>query len=740
MSTNVAVLSGTRHIIATHRSLARLVQYGQEFAAGEVAQGRRVIWAPCHALGRSLSLRSWIIEQANELLGASSSVDAPTLLSGAADCVVIADPGVADRESLRWLSDMLACAEEVKGVTAAPPLPRLVVLLPVRTSGADAVHDFTNQLIALGSEDAKLAGREADLSAIEIDGMLRAMSLRNHVFQAAVSLAPLPLTREEYHELMEEASASQAEFDALFNSPLYAEVTGYLVPTSTEVRERLRANLAPEALTRGARLLLDVCRGRLEALPDAVIELHARAGDQKQAARLAKRRVNDHEMAGRFSEALRVLRLGRELGFAIDSATPEIDEARTAGFMAEIGDFVAAREIVKPLIRRRNLYRNSEFVESLALAMRTLAMKDNFEPRMADSLLRRAIRLNRGDLDSKVRLTVLRVSLLRSGAFGLDERADWLLTHVNQETLSKVSAATQALYLLETGRQLIQDGMYKRAYKRLRRMISLAGSDQQLASALLLMARCRMHFSDTEGATRFAAGSIQYGLRSATLSLVREAAAVLRTAGQQAQAEGRPRRRDKVKPRLAQVDVPTRVVAPPEQMFDILQRRFGVLRWARRRADKVDAYGTANPPVAESTAVYEEVEGQVKRVSKDAGGSGVRAVVLLRHGGDDLVHLSADAPSDVTDESIVRFLLGDRDTTPLMDTGTPSRKNVVDEYMRRATGQPAKRGLHKAIETLFNKDLLLYLEDQGFTKEDMAAHLGVSRATLYRMYARAGLN
>ena len=34
----------------------------------------------------------------------------------------------------------------------------------------------------------------------------------------------------------------------------------------------------------------------------------------------------------------------------------------------------------------------------------------------------------------------------------------------------------------------------------------------------------------------------------------------------------------------------------------------------------------------------------------------------------------------------------------------------------------------------------MYLEDQGFTREDMAQHLGVSRATLYRMYARAGLN
>ena len=744
MTTKAAVLSETAHCIVSHRSLGTLIEWAKNFSEQEAQQGRRVIWAPCHALGRSLSLRSWIIEQASEMLGSSAPVDAPTLLSGAADSLIIADPSSSDRESLNWLGELLACAKEVHGLTTAPPLPRLIVLLPLKGNASDMVNDFTNRLVQFGSEDEKLPGRESDYAPIEIDGMLRGMPIKTQDFMAAVSLAPFPLSRAEYAKLAEATSATPAEVKALFESPLFYEVAGAMVPVCPEVRERIRAPLAPEALTRAARLLLDVCQSRLSTLPDAAIELHARSGDQRQAARLAKRRVSDHEGFGRFSEALRIMRLGRELGFVIEQNVPEIDEAHTAALTAEVGDFMAARELVKALVRRRNLFKHADFIEWLAMALRTLAMRDGFEPRTADSLMRRAIRMNKSDIDRKVRLTVSRVSLLRSQAFTLDERADWLLTHINQVTLNKVTTSTLAKYLEETGRQLAQDGMYKRAFKRLRRMISIATSDQQLGEALLLMSRCRTHFSDTEGATRFAWGALQYGLRCASLSLVKEAAALLRQGGTRAQAADAKssKKKDKLKPRPAVVDeVSARAVAKPEQIFDIMKKRFGVTRWARRRGTRVESFGAELSVKSENTIVYEESGGKVRCLTQAGGDVRSRSLVLLRSDGDDLIQLAPDTPAEFTEEGIVRFLLADRESAAVSDSSVaPLRKNVVDEYMRRATNQPAERGLHKAIETLFNKDLLMYLEDQGFTKEDMASHLGVSRATLYRMYSRAGLN
>ena len=175
MTTANDVLAEQAHRIASHYSLAKLLEWGRKFTDEETAAGRRVIWAPCHALGRSLSLRSWVIQKASEMLGSSAPSDAPTLLSGATDTLVIADPASADRESLNWLCELLACAEEVRGLTASPPLPRLVVLLPVKNNVGDVVNDFTNRLFELGSEDEKLGGREADLTALEIDGTLRGL-------------------------------------------------------------------------------------------------------------------------------------------------------------------------------------------------------------------------------------------------------------------------------------------------------------------------------------------------------------------------------------------------------------------------------------------------------------------------------------------------------------------------------------------------------------------------------------
>jgi hypothetical protein len=734
------VIAEQAHQIATHRSLAKLLEWGKEFMQQELAQGRRVIWAPCHALGRSLSLRSWVIQKASEMLGKSAPSDTPTLLSGATDTLIIADASMADRESLNWLSELLACAQEVRGLTATPPLPRLVVLLPLRNTLSDAVSDFTKRLYELGSEDEKLGGKELDLTALEIDGILRGLPLSNQEFLASVAIAPFPLKRAEYEALAKAAKADESECAALLGSPLFSEIAGDIVPVCPEVRERIRAPLAPEALTRGAKLLLQVCESRLELLPDAAIELHARAGDQKQAAKLAKRRVADHEAAGRYSEALRIMRQGRDQGFAIEGSL-ELDEARTAYLAALVGEYMLARELVKPLQRRRNHFEDPIFVESLAMAMRTLAMKDGFEPRMADSLMRRAIRMNKEDIDHRVRLLVLRVSLLRSNAFTLDERADWLLTHVNQKTLAKCTPTTIALYLEETGKQLAAEGIYKRAFKRLRRMIALAVSDQQLADALITMARCRVHFKDHEGAMRFASGALQYALRCANLGLVREAATLLREKPAFEQPKARRKEKEKVKPSINVVELPTRVVAQPEQMFEILARRFGITRWSRRRGSQLDSFGKDGGVRPTSTAVYEEKDGQIRSVTQSGGEGRARALVLLRQDGDDLVQFSPDAPADVTDDSVVRFLLSDKDTSPVADLAVaPLRKNVVDEYMRRAATQPSRRGLHHAIETMFNKDLLMYLEDQGLNKEDMAAHLGVSRATLYRMYARAGLN
>lgn len=739
VTTASAVISDQAHLIAAHRSLAKLLEWGKSFIEEEQAQGRRVIWAPCHALGRSISLRSWVIQKAAELLGKSAPSDTPTLLSAAADTLIIGDVTAADKESLNWLSEMLSCAEEVKGLSATPPMPRLVVLLPLRDVMPDAVSDFTARLHQLGSTDEKLPGKDADPTNAEIDEVLRSLPLRTLEFVAAIALAPFPLTQAEFDALAKAAKADSAESRSLRECSLFTEIAGEMVPVCPEVRERMRAPLAPEILNAGARLLLGVLAPRLELMPDAAIELHARTGDQKQAAKLAKRRVAEHEAAGRYYEAQRIMRQGRDQGFIIEGSL-EMDLARTAYFAALVGDYLVARELLKPMLRRRNLLDDPAFVEALAMAMRALAMRDGFEPRLADSLMRRAIRINKADIDHKVRLLVLRVTLLRSSAFTLDERADWLLTHVNQKTLAKCSPPTIALFLFETGKHLASEGRYKRAFKRLRKMIAIPVPDQQMASALVNMARCRLHFKDFEGAHRFASGALQYALRCASLTLVKEAAAILREKPPFEAVKPRKKAKEKPPAMPSVVELPAPMAPQPEQTYEILAKRFGVLRWTRRRGNRVEAFGKESQLAGDAT-VYEERDGQVRCVTQGNAGAKVRTVVLLRPDGNDFVQIAADAPGETTDESIVRFLLSDTESAPAPAQGVaPLRKNVVDEYMRRAQANPSRRGLHHAIETMFNKDLLLYLEDMGLSKEDMASHLGVSRATLYRMYARAGLN
>ena len=77
---------------------------------------------------------------------------------------------------------------------------------------------------------------------------------------------------------------------------------------------------------------------------------------------------------------------------------------------------------------------------------------------------------------------------------------------------------------------------------------------------------------------------------------------------------------------------------------------------------------------------------------------------------------------------------------PDVARGRRYRRAVIDDYYRRALEQGIVRGLHSTMERLFNKDVILYFEEQGVPKDELAEKLGVSRATLYRMYARSGLN
>lgn len=142
--------------------------------------------------------------------------------------------------------ELLACAQEVRRLTATPPLPKLVVLLPLKNTLSDAVSEFTNRLYDLGSEDEKLGGKESDFTSIEIDGVLRGLPLSNQEFLAAVAIAPFPLTRAEYAALAQAAKAADAECAALLESPLFAEISGEM-PVCAEIRERMRAPLAPEA-------------------------------------------------------------------------------------------------------------------------------------------------------------------------------------------------------------------------------------------------------------------------------------------------------------------------------------------------------------------------------------------------------------------------------------------------------------------------------------------------------------
>lgn len=741
-------VTSSKHQIATNRSLQALMEWAKDFAAEEEAKGRRTLWAPCQALQGSVSLRSWIMERASQALGHSSPIDAPTLLSGAADILIIVDPGSADQGSLNWISEMLACANEVNDITSMPPLPQLVVLAPGRKTGNEKVVKFVDRLRDLGAKELRTPGRQADPTASELSGQIKKLAKSHGQLLATLSLMPSPVDEESLDALVVSSGAGKNAAKAIRDSELFFSADDLLFPVTKEIGSQIRKFFSEEELSTAAQALLPICEARFEGVPDARVEILMLAGDSRRATKLARRRFEDHYSSGRFEEAMRILRLSSRLELLIETGrnATEIDQAKMAALLAENGDFEQAKTLVTELSRKREIFDSPAFVRWLGLASRTLAVKTAYEPRSADSLLRRAVRLASSDTDIFVRLTLLRVGLLRSNAFRLEDRADWLLSHVSQSILDNVSKATLAQYLDVSATRLVDKGDFKGAFKRLRRLTTIATSDRQLGHALLMMARCRSHVSDHEAAVRYALSSLQYGLRAADLELVQNASRLLRLAEKEKpkalpKLVSRNRGRNRI-PSASEIIMPQTTDA--EQLFEIMESRFGVLNWERRRGSKVSKLGKPLDLKADAITVYQVGEGNT--VAKKIEATGVhtdfRGLVLLRNDGADMVCYEPPRDAEPREDSILKFLLADTSSEVIAaDSNEPPRRTpVVNEYMRRALGHGIQRGLHATMEMLFNKDLLIYLEEQGLGKEDMAEKLGVSRATLYRMYARAGLN
>lgn len=736
-------LSGAEHRIVTNRSLQVLLSWATEFAASQASAGRRVLWAPCHAISGALSLRTWILNRASQSLG---TADAATLLSGAADVLILVDPSAADAASLQWLGNMLSCAEAAQDVATTTPLPELVVLSQTGT-GTDHSDAFLDRLRALGARETRASGRDTDLSTTVIRAEISSMRSRHEQLLAGLAMLPCPIGLEDFEAVAAQTGSGSGALKAVTAGGLFRVVDGMVIPGSRDVRDEISSVLGNDAMQRTAARLADTFEQRLVGQDDARVEILLLAGDSRRASRLARKRFEDHHAAGNSEEALRILELANRQGMALESGrhAAEIDQAKIAALTADAGHVEKARGLVAQLTKRRDLYRTPAFVEWLALAARSVALQTQQDARMADSLMRRAIRLAGDNLDKSVRLTLLRVQLLQSPAFKLDERSTWLLSHVNNKMLEEVSAPTLAAYLEETANRLAAEGRFKGAFKRLRRLSGIETSDRRRAAAMLLMARCRSHFADAEGASRYASSALHYGIRAADLKVVKEAAQFLRDT-----ERGRPRAMPRIapvkargdKPRLpAAADIATPQTPETGKLFEILQSRFGVRTWVRRRGPNVQNLGRSAPNPDVLSVYNESADGTVQVSARSAPVAGlVRGLVLLRNDGDDLVVFEAAPDTEPREDAIVRFLLADRAVTDTGDGNAPSRKNVIDEYLRRALAHGIENGLHATVEMLFNKDLLIYMEEQGLTKEEMADRLGVSRATLYRMFARAALN
>ena len=179
------------------------------------------------------------------------------------------------------------------------------------------------------------------------------------------------------------------------------------------------------------------------------------------------------------------------------------------------------------------------------------------------------------------------------------------------------------------------------------------------------------------------------------------------------------------------------------RIFEVMETRFGLRRWVRRRAGKATVFGRQVDERLHAMSVYEESgQGGVLRTAQAIGiEPELRGLVLLRQDGDDLVYYVPPTGAEPSEHSIVRFLLSDRQPAEMAETpdAPPRRKTVLNEYLSRALAHGVDRGLHATMEMLFNKDLLIYLEERGLSKDEMALRLNVSRATIYRMYRRTGL-
>lgn len=750
-----ATIEGTattaKHRIATNRSLDTLLGWSAEVVEAEDAAGKRVIYAPCHALRGAVSLRSWILSLARQALGDSAPEDAPTLLSGAADTLIIADPASGDPSSLNWLGNLLACADVASDLSATPPMPQLVVLTQAGSDSDTKVAELLTRLNSLGSKEERVAGRPGDPAGSVIENEISTLKKKYGALLAALALMPCPLSVDAVEQLGKDTRSGSGAIDALRGGNLFRVISGQLMPLNSEVVSSLRDAFSQDELKVGATRMLQTVERELPDIPDAVVEVLLYAGESRRAIKVARKHFEEHVANEHYEEALRILRAANKLGITLESGkhAEYIDQAALCAMLAETGHHSEAKALVDSFARRRDLYGIQPFIEWLALAARRLAIDTGFEPRTADSLMRRAIRLVSKDTDHWVRLRLLRVELLRSKAFNLGERADWLLSHVSNKILEKVSDKTLAAYLDEIATRLFSKGDYKGAFKRLRRLGALETTDERRGRAFLLMSRCRAHFKDHEAALRYAASSLHFGMRSAQIETVKEATEYLRTL-----EKDRPRRLPKLtppakrrgtRPRLPAVaDIATPQSPEASQLFEILETRFNVVRWVRRRGTSTEYLGEDTGDMTDALNVYNaDADGEVTRLAWCGEPDEIRAIVLTRTDGSDMVIYHPASDADAREDAIIQFLLTDSgpglDAKDKADTA-PARKAVVDEYMRRALDQGLYRGLHHTMETLFNKDVLIFFEEQGFSKEEMAEKLGVSRATLYRMYARAGLN
>lgn len=726
--------------IATGKTLRGLVQWATELDAEGAG---RVLWVPCQALGSSVSMRAWMLHEAARLVGDSANLDPVTLLLGAADTIYLCEPGAADAASLTWLNNFLRAWQGARNLLNLPPLPSITVLHSSNVKDSSELTALLRTIEVLGGAEHKVSAKGSTASVRDLKDEIHALSGGMGKLLGAMAALPCPIQLDEFFRVAKACGKGESSLDALTAGSLFTVAGGYVMAMSAEVQPLLQSELDPALLADGAN-----CLGNwpdtLTDLPEARIQVMAFAGEGKKAARQARKVFEEHVSARRFEEALRLLRVINRTGLSLDGGKlgALVDDACRAALQASLGEAKVASEAVQRLVRSREAYGEAAFVEWLGRAASELAMRGVYPGRAADSLLRRSIRLAGDDVDHSVRLTLARVTLLASRAFEKDDRGDWLLSHVSNEMLEQVSVDTRAGYLHELARRHLTRDEYRAAFKRLRKVAALQVSNRMMASAMVMMSRCRIYFADSEGGRRYALAAAQSGLYAAEPDRVTEAAQLI------AELErGRPRDLPSLAPLSRKADnrppavnqlLPRRS-HDAAQLFEVMQSRFGVSRWVRRRGATITEHGREDFATSSRVVVLQETGGVIAIVNNTGTPGGQTTLVLLRTDGSDLVAYNAPHEAEQHDEPLARFLLADRAAEGGSEAA-PQRKNIVEEFLSRAAAHGIKRGLHHTMETMFTKDLLIYLEEQGLNKEDMAERLGVSRATLYRMFARAGLN